>query len=507
MQVAQNKVEGLKHSYTVTVPDSEVAGKIEARLEEIRRSARLPGFRPGKAPVAHIKQRYGQAVRAEVLEDVINDSSRSLMNEHKLRPALQPHVSVKEMEEGKDFSYEITLEVLPEIKPVDFKSITIERLTVTVEKGEVDKAIDQLAKMRKSTKKVEGKRAAKSGDSVKIDFDGSVDGESKPGMKAEGFMLELGSQSFIDTFEDQLIGSKAGDEKVVTVTFPEAYHAKDLAGKVAEFKVTVHEIHEPAEVTVDDEFAKGFGVESLEKLREQIEANIGESYKSAARVKAKRMLLDELAKAHDFAVPEGMVEFEFNAIWNQRAQQGPDPEEKGTTEEEIKAEYRDIAERRVRLGLLLAEIGRENKVDVSQDDLRQALFAQARQYPGQERQVIEYYMKNQQALESLKAPIFEDKVVDFLFELVNVTDKQGTIDDLRGDMDDDGDSPNDEAKAEKKPAKKAQPKKEAAEKSELKSEETEEKPAKKASTKKADPSAEEKDEKSAAKKKASGKKS
>lgn len=450
MQVAEKKVEGLKREYTVTIPAADISSKVEARLAEVSRTVRLPGFRPGKAPAAMLKQRYGQSVMGEVLEAAIGSSSRDLMTERNLRPAMQPKVEVTEFGEGKDLSYAISFEVLPDVTPCDFKTISVERLAVPVADSEVDEAVSNLAKMRRPLKKVEEKRAAKLGDTLKIDFDGSVDGESRPGMKAEGHMIELGTHSFIDTFEDQLVGTKAGDNKVVTVTFPEGYHAPELSGKVAEFKVAVHEIHEPGDVEINDDFAKGYGLESLAQLKEKIKENLTEQYKQGARLKTKRSLLDKLADAHSFEVPQSMVEFEFDAIWKQREQQGPDPEEKGTTEDEIKAEYRDIAERRVRLGLLLAEIGRTQKIDVTQDELRSAVFQRAREFPGQERQVIEFYMKNDDALNSLRAPIFEDKVVDYVLELVNVTEKPGTLADLKADMGEDGE----EAAAEEKPKKK-----------------------------------------------------
>lgn len=437
MQVAEKQVEGLKRSYTVTIPAAEISQQVEAKLAEVGRTVRMPGFRPGKAPAAMLKQRYGQSVQGEVLEDSINNSSRELMNERGLRPALQPKVEIGEFGEGKDLVYTISLEVLPEVTPCDFKTISVERLSVPVDDAEVAKAIDNLAKMRRPLKKVEEARVAKMGDTLKIDFDGSVDGESRPGMKAEGHMLELGTKSFIDTFEEQLVGSKAGDNKVIKVTFPEGYHAAELSGKVAEFKVAVHEIHEAGEVELNDEFAKGYGLETLDELKSKIKENLAEQYKQATRLKAKRSLLDKLADAHSFEVPQGMIDFEFDAIWKQREQQGPDPEEKGTTEDEIKAEYRDISERRVRLGLLLAEIGRKHKIEISQDELRNAVFQRAREFPGQERQVLEFYMKNEDALNSLRAPLFEDKVVDFILELVNVTEKPGTLADLRADMGED----------------------------------------------------------------------
>lgn len=440
MQVAEKTNEGLKRSYSVTVPAADLAKQEEARLAEVAKDVRLPGFRPGKAPLPLIKQRYGASVRGEVLEKAIMEANRNLMSERGLRPAMQPQVEITELDEGKDMTYTITFEVLPEVTPVDFKTITVERLVVEPTEADLDKAIEELSQMRKATKKVEEVRAAKNGDSLKIDFDGSVDGEARPGMKGEGHMLELGSNSFIPGFEEQLVGVKAGEEKTITVTFPAEYHAKELAGKDAQFKITVHELHEPSESKVDDEMAKSFGFESLAQLKDKIRGNMAESYKRAARLKAKRVLLDELAKAHNFDVPQSMVDFEFDAIWKQREAQGPDPEEKGTTEDEIKAEYRVIAERRVRLGLLLAEIGQKQKIDVTQDELRNAVFAQAREYPGQERQVVEYFMSNNDALNSLRAPLFEDKVVDFIFELVNVSEKPGTVEDLKGEGDDEAEA-------------------------------------------------------------------
>lgn len=456
MQVAEKKVEGLKREYVVTLPAADISKQVENRLAEVGRTVRLPGFRPGKAPAAMLKQRYGQSVHGEVLEDSVGRSSRDLMSERGLRPAMQPKVEIVEFGEGKDLSYSISFEVLPDVTPCDFKTISVERLVVPVADSEIEEAVQNLAKMRRPLKKVEAKRAAKVGDTLKIDFDGTVDGTPRPGMKAEGHMIELGSHSFIDTFEDQLVGAKAGDSKVVTVTFPEGYHAAELSGKVAEFKVTVQELHEPGEVEINDDFAKSYGLEGLADLKSKIKENLAEQYKQAARLRAKRSLLDKLADAHSFEVPQGMVDFEFDAIWKQREQQGADPEEKGTTEDEIKAEYRDIAERRVRLGLLLAEIGRKQKIDVTQEELRNAVFQRAREFPGQERQVIEFYMKNEDATNSLRAPLFEDKVVDFMFELVNITEKPGTLADLKTDMDGEDEE---EVVAEEKPKKKATGKK------------------------------------------------
>jgi len=451
MKVAEEKVEGLKRSYTVSIPANEIAQKIELRLVEVSKDARFPGFRPGKAPLQVVRQRYGDSVKGEVLETSINESSRNLMTERGLRPALQPKVEIKEFAEDKGLDYTIHFEVLPDITPVDFKTITVERMKVEPREQDVEEAVKRLAEMRKPLKKVETKRAAKLGDTLVIDFDGTVDGKRRDGMKGEGLKLELGSHTFIDTFEDQLVGAKVGDEKVVKVRFPDDYGAKELQGVQAEFAVKVNELHEPGEVELNDELAKGFGMESLEKLKEQIKQGLTEEYKQVTRLRAKRVLLDQLAEKHSFEVPPGMVDFEFQSIWQQREQQGPDPEEKGSTEDEIKAEYRDIAERRVRLGLLLAEVGRKQNIDVTQDELRRAVVSRAREFPGQEQQVFEFYTKNQDALNSLRAPIFEDKVVDYIFELITVSEKPATVDDLKAADEAD-------AAGESKPAKKAKKK-------------------------------------------------
>lgn len=451
MNVAEEKVEGLKRSYNVKIAANEIKQKVELKLVEVSKDARFPGFRPGKAPMNVVRQRYEAAVKGEVLEAAINESSRTLMTERGLRPALQPKVEVKEYAEDKGLDYTIHFEILPDVTPVDFKTITVERFKIEPRESDVNEAIEQFAKMRRPLVKVEAKRAAKEGDTLVIDFDGTVNGERRDGMKGEGFKLELGSHTFIDTFEDQLVGKKVGDETVVKVKFPDDYGAKELQGVQAEFAVKVQELHEPGEAKIDDELAKSLGLESLDKLKEQVKQGLGEEYKQYSRLRAKRLLLDQLAEKHSFEVPEGMVEFEFESIWQQREQQGPDPEEKGSTEDEIKAEYRGIAERRVRLGLLLAEIGRKQNIDVTQDELRRAVIGRAREFPGQEQQVFEFYTKNQDALNSLRAPIFEDKVVDYIFELVNITEVAKTPDDMKA-----------EAAAEEagddKPAKKAKKK-------------------------------------------------
>jgi trigger factor len=415
MQVQEKINEGLKRAYAVKVPANKISEAVEARLAEVGTKVQVPGFRPGKVPLSVVKQQYGASVRMEVLEKLVSDTSREILTERGLRPALQPVVDDVKFEEGADLEYALSLEIIPEIAPVDLKSIAVERLVVEPTEAEMAEAITRLPLGAKPTKTVTDARAAKKGDIAVIDFDGKVDGERRPGMAAKAQPVELGSNMLIDTFEQQVEGMKPNDEKVVKVTFPADYHAKELAGKAAEFDVKLIELRE-----VD-----------TETLNVRIKQALENEYKAAARMKTKRALLDALAKANSFAVPQNMVEHEFATIWQQREQQGPDPEEKGKTDDEVKAEYRTIAERRVRLGLLLAEIGNQNKVQVTGDELRQAVIAQARNFPGQEREVFEFYQKNGQALDSLRAPLYEDKVIDLLLTMVKVNEKPGKLDDLK----------------------------------------------------------------------------
>jgi len=416
VQVKEKANEGLKRSYVVTVPAEKIKVEVTSRLAEVGQKVKIPGFRPGKVPANILQQQYGPSVRMEVLEKLVNDTTRDVLAERGLKPALQPVVEDVKFEEDADLEYALSLEVIPDITPVDLKTVKVERLVVTPTDAEIDEAIARLPSNAKPTKAAEG-RVAQKGDVVVMDFDGKVDGEPRPGMKAEAHPVEIGSGSLIDTFEDQLIGLKAGDSKNVNVTFPADYHATELAGKAAEFAVTVKEVRE-----VD-----------ASALKDRMKQALENEYKAAARLKAKRGLLDALAAAHTFDVPQNMVEHEFSSIWKQREEQGPDPEEKGKSDDEIKAEYRSISERRVRLGLLLAEIGNRNNVQVTGDELRQGVIAQARQFPGQERMVLEFYQKNPQALDNLRAPLYEDKVVDLIFSMVDVTEKPGTVEDLKGE--------------------------------------------------------------------------
>lgn len=461
MQVTETLNEGLKRGFTVVVPNADIEARIATRLTELKGQIRLPGFRPGKVPEKLLRQRYGDAVRGEVLEKAVQDTTEATLTERSLRPAAQPNIDLKSADEGKDLEFSIDVEVLPEIELGDFTSLKLERLVADVPESEVDDALSRMAETRKVGEVVESKtRKAKDGDVVVMDFVGRIDGEAFEGGSAERHELELGSGQFIPGFEEQLVGVKAGEEKVVTVSFPENYGAENLAGKEAEFTCTVHEIKELKVPAVDDEFAKSAGFDDLDALKSAVRESIAGEYGNVSRMRLKRVLLDELSDGYDFPVPEGMVDAEFHGIWHQiehAKERGElDEEDAAKSEDDLKAEYRGIAERRVRLGLLLSEVGTKNNVQVDQNDLQQALMAEVRKYPGQEQAVFQYYQSNQQALESLRAPIFEEKVVDFILELAHVTEKKVSVDDLTADPD--------EAPAAKKPAKKAAAKKPAAKK-------------------------------------------
>jgi len=433
MQVVETKNEGLSREYTITLLASEIEEKVGVRLEDIRKTANIPGFRPGKVPAGLLKQRYGQSVMGEVLEQAVGESSRKAIEENTLRPAMQPNIEIVKFEEGQDLEYKMALEVLPEIQPMDFSKIEVERLVVKVADKEVDETIDRLAKQYRQSEPIKRARKSKKGDVLVIDFKGMIDGEVFEGGSAEGHNLELGSEQFIPGFEKQLIGSKAGESVSVNVSFPEDYGAETLAGKDAVFEVDVKEIREMVDSAIDDEFAKNLGQESLEELRKSISERLGQDYAGLSRERLKRDLLDVLEKGHSFEVPPGMVDAEFESIWAQyeetRKQQGAD-EDTDKSEDEIKEEYRKISGRRVQLGLLLTEVGSSNNVEVSAEEVNRALMTEAQKYPGREKDFIELYRNNPEAMASMRAPIFEEKVVDFILELAKVNDREVSVEEL-----------------------------------------------------------------------------
>jgi len=390
----------------------------------------MPGFRPGKVPAGLLKKQYGQALLGEALEQAVNQSTAKAIEDRGLKPALQPRVDLKgEFAEGKDVEFEVAVEVLPEIGQLDFSSVELERLKAVVPDKNIDEALDRIAKANREQKPVDPPRPAQKGDALKLDFVGSVDGVEFPGGKAEDYVLELGSSSFIPGFEDQLVGAEVGKPVDVKVKFPDDYGNKELAGKDAVFQCTVKEIREFVDQPIDDELAKKNNFENLEAMRKAVSDRIGQEYAQISRGMIKRALLDKLAESHKFPVPEGLVEGEFNAIW-QRIEEAKKNGEKIEDEEKAREEYRGIAERRVRLGLLLADVGRSNNIDVTPEELNQAVMREAMRYPGQERQVLEFYGKNAQLKEQLRAPIFEEKTVDFILELAKVTEKSVTPEEL-----------------------------------------------------------------------------
>ncbi|MFA4846533.1 MAG: trigger factor [Patescibacteria group bacterium] len=426
--VKEEGKKGLARSFTITVPQDEVAAAMTRRLEEIAKKANIQGFRKGKAPLALIRQRFGAEAESEVLDRLINESVEKLLTEHSLRPAAQPKIELLTSGEGKDLSFKMDLEVLPAIVPMDFAKLSFTRQVADVSDKTVDEAVGRIAKSLRQPVAVTGARAAKMGDVVVLDFDGTVDGVAHPGMKAEGHKLELGSKSFIEGFEEQLVGLKVGDKKDVKVTFPKEYHAAHLAGKKAVFAIEIKGLLEHKAVEMNDELGKEVGFPSLAKLRERIADDIGNNYAQISRAVLKRELMDALAKAHKFELPETMTNAEFESIWQKvlkdKVEGRLDADDAKKSDDALKADYRDIAERRVRLGLLLAHVAEENKIEVTPVELRNAMMAEARRYPGKEQAVIDYYSKTRGAIEHLRAPILEEKVVDFILAKANVSEKK-----------------------------------------------------------------------------------
>ncbi len=434
MNVTEIKSEGLKKEFKVSVPASDFNKKIDEKINEISKKTKLPGFRPGKAPKEMLKQKYRASVMGEVLDELVRTSTDEVIKSKKLNPAMMPDVKITSFEDGKDVEFEISMEVLPEIKFGDFSKIELDKLTAEVPAEEVEKALKYLAESRKETVKVEEDRASKEGDTTVIDFVGSIDGVEFQGGKGNNYPLVLGSGSFIPGFESQLVGKKAGEKVDVNVKFPENYHAKDLAGKDAVFAVEIKEIRVAKDIEINDEFAKSLGEESLDKLKSVIADRIKGDYDVASRMKLKRQLLDNLDKEYSFEVPQSLVDAEYKGIVAQYEQAKKynqlDESEKAKSEEDLLAEYKDIAVRRVKLGLLLSEIGKDAKLTITPDDINKAIMNEAKKYPGQEKAVFDYYLKNKQAIESLKAPVFEEKIVDHIIGLAKVNDKVVSVEEL-----------------------------------------------------------------------------
>jgi trigger factor len=427
MQVTEISTEGLKREFKVVVAATDIESQMNTRLEELGRTVALPGFRPGKVPMPVLKKRFGQSVLGEVIERAVTDSSSQAMGERGLRPAVQPKIEITSFAEGSNLEYKMAVELLPDIKPMNFADLTLDRLKVEASDTEITEALERIAAHNRRTEKVTEDRPTEKGDVVVIDFTGRIDGQEFPGGSAKDYQLELGSNEMIPGFEDQLIGKKAGSTVEVKVTFPKEYGATNLAGKDAVFTVPIKEIHKKLPVVVDDAYAKSMGFDNVAGLRKSVGEQMNRDFARRARGRLKRQLLDKLAANHDFGVPQGMVDIEFDQIWKSieeaRKRGDTDPTISGKSEEELKKEFREIAERRVRLGLLLSEVGRLNNIEVTQEEVNRALIEEARRYPGQERKVVDFYRNHPEALAQLRAPLFEDKVVDFIVEMAKVTEK------------------------------------------------------------------------------------
>jgi trigger factor len=447
MQVKETVAEGLKHEFQVSLLAADIDAKVDARLVDMKDKVRLNGFRPGKVPVAHLKKVYGRSVAAETVEQLIRDTNSQIFTERGFRLATEPKVTMpteeKEIEDvlaGKsDLNYTVAIEVVPAIQLADFKSFNVEKPVAEVTEADVDEAIKRIADQNRPFEaKGEGAKAA-SGDRVTVSFKGTIDGTPFDGGTAEDIQVVIGSGGFIPGFEEQLIGVGEGETRTLKVTFPTNYASATLAGKDAEFETVAGKIEVAKDAVIDDEFAKILGLESLDKLKEIMRERLAQEFAGTTRQRVKRILLDQLDEAHRFDPPPSLVDEEFNLMWNSiKAEMESGAKtfaDENTTEEAAKEEYRKIADRRVRLGLVLSEIGDKNKITVTDDEVSRAVVDRARQMPGREKEVWDFYRKNPNALAQLRAPIYEDKVVDFILELANVTDKKVTREELYKDDD------------------------------------------------------------------------
>ena len=449
MQVTETSAEGLKREIKVVVNAAELTERRDKRLDEIKDTVQIKGFRRGKVPVAHLRKVYGRQLMAEVLQQAVEETSREALTERGERPASQPEIDLADEEnqiepviKGEaDLAYSMSYEIIPKFDIVSFESLELEKLVSDVEDSEIDKALEQLAERNVSYEATQEGAGEK--DKLKIDFVGRIDGEPFEGGTSDDIELVIGQGGFIPGFEEGLQGAKAGEDHVVNVTFPEAYPVDELKGKPAVFDVKVKEVSRPKMPEINDEFAQNLGAEDLVKLREMVSEQIGREYEQISRAKLKRGLLDELDQKHDFELPASLVTIEFDGIWEQLQKQmeqaGRSFEADGKNEEDVRAQYQKVAERRVRLGLVLGDVGEQNSIEVTQDELRQALLNEARQYPGHEKFVYEYYEKTPGAIAQLRAPIFEDKTVDLILSKANVTERKVPVSELTAPMEGDED--------------------------------------------------------------------
>ncbi len=454
MDVTQTLSEGLKREYDITLTAAQIDERVDVRIASLATEVNMPGFRPGKVPVSVVKSRYGKQVLGEVLQAALDEATRGIIEDNSLRVATNPSLDVTEYEEGGDMKAVIKIEIMPEIDPVDLSKLVIDRPSVEVADSEVDEAVKSIAEENRPTKPIAKPRAVKNGDTVVIDFVGRIDGEAFEGGAAEGHRLAIGSNSFIPGFEEGLVGAMPETTVNVDVAFPEEYPAEHLAGKASVFEVTIHEIHEPDDVKIDDEFASTLGMENLEALKAAVREQISRQHSSAIRTKVKTSLLDALdEELGEFDIPPTLVAQEYSSICHamnphEHGEEDHDHQCDDGMSDEDKAEADMLARRRVRLGMALTDIGRQNELQVTDEEKNRAIFAEAQRYPGQEQQVLEYFQKNPDAAQQLAGPIFEDKVVDYILEIAKVNDNVMTVEELYKAEDED-------AKPAKKSAKKA----------------------------------------------------
>ena len=466
MQIKQVKSAKATAQYDIVVPANDVSVKVKASLADYAKKADIPGFRKGKAPTAILEQRFGQNALGDAMNALIQSAMEKIVKDDSLRVGMQPGVDIKSADTGKDLEFSMSFVLLPEVKFMDFSSIELETFKAIVAKKDVDEALEKIAKDFRETESVD--RKAKKGDVAVIDFLGKVDGVEFEGGQGSDYSLELGSNSFIPGFEDQLIGLKAGDKKDVEVAFPEGYHAESMAGKPAVFECEVKEVKAYVETKIDDDFAKKVGLDDLTALKINVEERLAGQFDSQTRNLVKTSLMDQLVAGHDMDIADEMVSLEFDDLWKQvqaAKESGQlDVEDAGKSDEELKAEYRSLSERRVKLGVLLTDLAQEFKVEVGQDDIQRAVMEEAQRYPGQEMQVFEYYQKNPKVLEQLRAPLLEEKVVDVLIEKATTTVKEMSADDIVKMLEGDTEVPANETVGKKTTAKKSTAKKATAKK-------------------------------------------
>lgn len=447
MQVTELESKGLKKSFKIIVGADAIKTKKESELKEVGKTAKIAGFRPGQVPLKILEQRYGKAVQADVIKQVINGSVNDLVVKNKFRPTLTPQVSVEQYKEGGELSFNVALELFPEIPELAFDDLKLERRTFEISQNDIDEASKRIAERSPQFVDLPKTTKAENGNIVKIDFKGTLDGVAFDGGTAEDFELELGSKQFIDGFEDQLIGAKAGDKRTVKVTFPAKYPSPQLAGKAVEFEVNVKAVQESKAPEINEEFATARGFADLNAFNEAVRGQLIKEYDQIVRNQLKKQLFDILEEKYTFELPETMVEMEFKTIWERVKQSIGDGDEllEGKSEKELEEEYKKVARRRVTLGILLAEVGTRNKIQISRDEISRAVMQQANQYPGQERQIFEFYQKNPNRIEDLRGPILEEKAVDFILSKAKFSDVKTPLAELIDIGDED--------ETEKKPSK------------------------------------------------------